>query len=158
MVTKLVPKPKPTKVKKKKRGKYISPRKCLEIQLDKVFSEYIKLRDNYHCVICNTDQSPQCGHLITRSCSRLRWDPRNAACQCAGHNLQHEYRPEIFTNWYIQEHGLEVYKELCRLSQIQNFKWEIEELKSILLELQFKLIDLKGRTVYAEKPGRYPKL
>jgi hypothetical protein len=158
MVSKLTPRPKPTKVKKKKRGKYISPRKRIEIQLDKVFSEYIKLRDDRKCVICGTDKLPQCGHLITRSCSRLRWDPRNAACQCAGHNLQHEYRPEIFTTWFIQTRGLETYNELYQLSQLQNFKWEIEELKSILLELQSKLIGLKERSLYAEKPGRYKSI
>ena len=147
----ICPKPKPIKAKKKKRVKYVSPRKSLEIQLDKVFSEYIKLRDDYRCCICGTDQRPQCGHLITRSCTRLRWEEKNAACQCSGHNLQHEYRPEIFTNWYIKTHGLAEYNKLYRLSQIQNFKWSVEELQEILTDLQAKLDSLKNRSVYVEK-------
>lgn len=158
MTSKLIARPKPVKQKKKKRGKYVSPRKLLERDLDKVFAEYIKLRDDYKCVICGTDRQPQCGHLVTRSCTRLRWSTENAACQCAGHNLQHEYRPEIFTNWYIQAHGVETYKELYRLSQIPAFRWSIEELESILSELQSKLDNLKGRAVYNEPTGRYESI
>ena len=151
----LTPKPKPEKTKKKRKGKYIGPRKCLEIQLDKVFSEYIKLRDDYHCVICGTDQQPQAGHLITRSCARLRWHKLNGHCQCASHNLQHEYRPEIYTSWFIGTYGVDEYNRLYELSQIPAFKWSEEELQTMLEALQSDLEELKGRTVYVEKRERY---
>ena len=153
----MVPKPKPEKTKKKKRGKYVSPRKRLEIQLDDACRRYVKLRDG-RCVICGSIENPQWGHLVTCACSRLRWNLKNVNQQCRDCNFRHEIRPEIYINWFINKWGLEEWNKLYALSQIQNFRWSISELELMLVDLQDKLSQIENRSVYVEEPGRYKEL
>ena len=89
----------------------MTERKKLVKKLDKIFSEYIRARDK-RCVICGTTKNLQAGHLITRAVYATRWDENNVFAQCRSCNYTHEYRPEIFTSWYIEKFGVEKYVDL----------------------------------------------
>ena len=57
---------------------------------DKVFSLWIRNRDNNKCFTCGkqmTKTESQCGHYVSRSCFPLRWNEKNTACQCVGCNI-----------------------------------------------------------------------
>lgn len=127
----------------KKRKK--SNRKKLVKLLDKYFSIYIRTRDKNICFTCDkTLDNMQCGHLITRAKYSVRWNEKNACCQCAGCNLKHEYYPEIFTQKYINKFGIDQYNELVQksneLSDYSNTELElmIEFFKKKIKELEDK--------------------
>ena len=99
----------------------MKPRKRAVQKADTAFSRYIRARDNWTCFTCgrvgyDRDGIMQCGHLITRAKYATRWNELNAVCQCSGCNMRHEYQPEILTDMWIQENGVEYYHELVRLS------------------------------------------
>ncbi len=93
-------------------------RRNLIERLDKVFADYIKARDNYTCVVCGSKQNIQAGHLITRVNYSTRWDEMNCFAQCRSCNFMHEYRPEIFTLWFIEKYGQETYEKLVQKSRM----------------------------------------
>lgn len=92
--------------------------KQLKKKLDTYFANHIRRMYKECCTPDGKCGGPiQAGHLITRGALRTRWDERNCFGQCRNHNLLHEYRPEIMTQWYISRFGLEKYKELVSLSR-----------------------------------------
>ena len=95
-----------------------SERKKLVKKLDKVFSEYIRLRDGYKCVLCGSRINIQAGHLITRGKYSTRWDEDNVFAQCRSCNYRHEYQPEIYTSWYIEKFGENRYLDLVEKSNV----------------------------------------
>ena len=98
-----------------------SPRKKLVVELDRVFSLYIRRRDG-RCVLCEKVEGLTCGHLLTRTAFSTRWDVDNCFGQCAGCNLRHEHKPEYFTQWYINKFSLRKYNELIeRHHKIKKF-------------------------------------
>lgn len=107
-------------------------RKKLIRELDKYFSLIVREK-NKKCFTCGSMQNLTCGHLITRSNYITRWDFDNAETQCVSCNLTHEYRPEIFTNAYIEKYGLEKYQKL------------VEKSRRSKKYLNFELLDLLDR-------------
>jgi len=79
-------------------------RKQVVKKLDAEFSKFIRNRDK-RCVLCGTTENLQCGHLLTRVAYSTRWDEVNCHCQCRSHNLEHEYRPHVFTQWFLRKFG-----------------------------------------------------
>lgn len=142
-----------TREKKPKRVPASTRRKRLIKQLDEVCSLYVRKRDG-RCVTCGSIDQPQCGHLVSRACYALRWDERNVHQQCAGCNLRHEFRPEIYTAWYIAEYGLPEYEKLYADS-IAPRKWNEVELRTRLDEITALYEALQGRAVYEESPAMY---
>lgn len=114
-----------------------SKRKKLVIALDRIFSLYIRQRDDNRCFTCGTTENPTCGHLFTRACYSTRWDERNAMCQCSGCNFRHEFNPHIFTNAYINKFGLVQYQKMYAL-HARSQKLGIKELEQILNQLKQK--------------------
>lgn len=110
-----------------------SKRKKLVSKLDKIFSEYIRKRDNNKCAVCGTNQKPTCGHLFSRVNYSTRWDEENSYCQCAGCNLRHEMNFEPFRRIVEARLGKEKYDELYhRHIAIRKYKdYELEELIEI---------------------------
>ena len=82
-----------------------NPRKTLENKLDKLCSEYIKLRDKHQCQYggakCDGNQM-QWSHVIPRTAGkRLRWNPQNSKCLCAYHHKLWWHSNVIeATNWF----------------------------------------------------------
>ena len=115
---------------------------------DKIHSvmREIRLRDEPRCVICGDDGSKSClqlGHLITRGANSVRFDWRNLHTQCLICNNIHEYRPEIYTLWFINKYGKEEYESLVRDSK-QIKQWKMGELRELLEEMK-ELRDLSKR-------------
>jgi hypothetical protein len=134
-------KPKPIKeVKVRKPRKKKSSRQLYERELDTLVRSIVIFRDKF-CV-CPPPKNGhsvvlQPGHLITRGKESVKWDLRNVHCQCSGCNLTHEFRPERFTNWYIQRFTADSYmtlvadsEEVCKMSVD-----ELMELRSQLTEI-----------------------
>ena len=110
-----------------------NPRKLLIKKADSLLSRYIIRRDG-QCVTCGSSSQLTNGHLISRVCFALRWDLRNCNCQCVGCNLRHEYRPEIYTQWFIRKYGVEEYEKMVQKSyQIE--KVNIPYLNSLIEKL-----------------------
>lgn len=89
-------------------------RQKLVAKLDKVFSEYIRARDDGKCVTCGSTERPTCGHIFSRSAYSTRWDPDNAFCQCWGCNYKHEFDPYPLTEYAREFHGKKKYDEVHR--------------------------------------------
>jgi hypothetical protein len=134
-------KPKPIKeVKVRKPRKKKTSRQLYERELDTLVRSIVILRDKF-CV-CPPPKNGhsvvlQPGHLITRGKESVKWDLRNVHAQCSSCNLTHEFRPERFTNWYIQNFNVDSYtklvadsEEVCKMSVD-----ELMELRSQLTEI-----------------------
>ena len=121
-------------------------RKKIVKKLDKIFSEYIRARDNYRCFTCgqvgsSADGIMQCGHLFSRVNYVTRWDEYNSNCQCRSCNMIHEYNPHIYTIAFIDEFGLEKYKELD-FKHNQSFKISTPDLITMAEYYKQKLKEL----------------
>ncbi len=113
-----------------------TPIKKLEDQCDRLFRQYILLRDHNLCYCGKPadDRPMQCGHLITRAAKSVRWLPLNAHACHAGCNYLHEFRPEIYTSWFLQTHGKDTYDMLVQMSH-RPVKNTVETLTSTALAL-----------------------
>lgn len=80
----------------------------LKAKLDKLFSEYIRLRDSDHrgvckCISCGKETAAfggatHAGHFMSRRHLATRWDEKNVNSQCAGCNTfrgGEQYRQSI---------------------------------------------------------------
>ena len=119
-------------------------RKTLRLRADKVFSEYIRKRDNYKCFTCGKVGSPadgvmQCGHLFSRVNFSTRWDEDNAFCQCRGCNMRHEYDFEVFRAAYVAARGQEAYDALHRKHR-EVKKFSDADLLEIIYEYETKFL------------------
>lgn len=95
-------------LKKKKHS-----RKWLVRNLDKIFSEFIRLRDQ-KCVLCFSKIDLTCGHIFSRTAYSTRWDEENCHCQCWGHNFSHTYDPYPYLLWFQNKFGKEKLDALHR--------------------------------------------
>lgn len=128
------------KIKKKK------PRKKLKVstmvkRVDKVFSEYIRLRDNYICFTCGKEGN-EAGHFISRRYKSVRWDERNVNTQCgycnrflSGNMVEYFVRME-------EKYGREVIDELMEKKN-QFAKFSVSDLLELEEEYKKKLETLK---------------
>jgi hypothetical protein len=92
----------------------------LEKKLDRVFSEYVRLRaaDNSGCCQCVTCgkfyywKNIHCGHFISRSVKAVRFNERNTAPQCARCNSFRQGEWLKFRQWLINAYGKEEVESL----------------------------------------------
>lgn len=108
--------------------------------IDKIHAEMrlIRLTQEPQCVTCggtHGDSVLQLGHLITRGANSTRFDWRNLHTQCRICNNIHEYRPEIYNNWFVNKYGLEEYNQLVYDSR-QIKQWKMRELRDLLEEMK----------------------
>jgi len=124
-----------------KKNKRKRQKSSLIKELDRLFSLIVRTKQPF-CFCCGTKDNLTCGHLISRTVYSVRWDFDNARTQCIKCNLLHEYRPEIFTNLWIKENGLNKYQELIKKTQNKiKFKnsdllKKIEDFSKILKEFE----------------------
>lgn len=88
---------------------------ALKKKLDNVFSLYIRLRDHGTCISCGTVgeiKAMQCGHYVSRACLPLRFDERNANCQCPRCNLFLHGNLIDYRIALIDKYGLEAVETL----------------------------------------------
>lgn len=125
---------KPKKLKK-------TPLKKLKVQLDKLMSELVILRDA-SCVTCGKRENLTNGHLLTRGHMSTRWNLKNCNCQCVGCNFYHEKDPSRYTSWFLKVYGVTEYEKLRdEFTTIK--KWNREALQRVESELKSHIAQLK---------------
>ena len=145
-----------------------SPIKKLKKELDTLCSQYVRIRDDYTCVICGVynpiwtrgdPTSAECGHLLSRTVSALRFDLRpdgNLHVNCHRCNVTHggqhfRFKSTIdqwpYVDWYITTFGSERWQVL-RLEGAKGKQWKAWELEQLIEETKIALEQLK-----AEKGG-----
>ena len=110
-----------------------SPRRKLVSEADRVFSLWIRNRDNKqygHCVFCKKPIE-HCFHFITRAKYSVRWDELNCTSSCRSCNYSMEYNPHPFIKWFLDKHGLATYEALI-LKSNQIAKFSTEDLQGII--------------------------
>lgn len=117
-------------------------RKSLVKAADRAFSRYIVARDK-RCVTCGRRVNLQCGHLFSRTAYSTRWNPMNAACQCAGCNINHEGDPLPLTDYMVATWGREKIDELHALYH-QPFKYKDYQLVELARYFTAKADALNG--------------
>ena len=110
--------------------------KMLKKKLDVAFSDYIRYRGDYvKCVTCGKVAPPkemQAGHYISRSCMALRWDERNVFIQCIGCNIFKKGAYPEYTEFIINNYGIEHLNWLLRMkNEIKH--WTTDELKELII-------------------------
>ena len=120
-------------------------------KLDKVFSQYIRLRNAdsmgvAECVTCGKRdhwKKQQCGHFQSRKHYTTRWDEVNCQVQCAGCNVfkyGEQYKFGIYLDQHFGEGTAEgllqksrqtiKYSNIELLAMIERYEFEIKELHS----------------------------
>lgn len=99
-----------------------NPIKTLRNKLDRVFSEWIRRRDANDdgmgpCITCGRWAKLQCGHFIKRQHQAVRWNPWNAAGQCAYCNHRLHGNEGEFYVALVSVYGQHKVDELMRLKQ-----------------------------------------
>ena len=95
-------------------------------KLDKVFSQFIRLRDSDEngfgqCCTCSKRihwKEAHCGHFISRRHLGTRWDERNTALQCAYCNLYCQGQQYFFSVSIKERWGRDTVDELISLSKV----------------------------------------
>lgn len=121
-------------------------RKKLKTKLDKVFSEFIRERDDYVCITCGVTRNThviQCGHLFSRVSNSTRWDEKNAFAQCAGCNYRHEFDFETYRRRWVEKFSNAEY-DLLYAKFSQTTKFALIDLEIMIELYKNKLINLKN--------------
>lgn len=129
-----------TEKPKKKKAESISK---IRDKIDKVFNEYIRLRDGA-CVICGNIESLQCSHYWGKKARpAVRWDELNAHAMCAKcHFLHHHGHEAIYADFMYTQYGKGKVDELTKKSTGQS-KWNRSELDGKLTYWKGKLHEIK---------------
>jgi 5-methylcytosine-specific restriction endonuclease McrA len=119
----------------------------LEKKLDRVFSEYIRLRvadegGTVECVTCGKlmywKDGAQCGHFIKRSNRATRWEETNCHVQCVGCNKWRNGMEAEHSEHIIKTYGVEAYHRLNRLKRT-TAKFTRSDLEQMILFYKAKL-------------------
>lgn len=109
----------------------VLPKNKLEQKLDRVFSKFIRKRDNYKCVTCGKAGN-EAGHYEKRSHRSTRWDEINVNCQCTACN---KYRGGNLANYALflrRKYGEDILEKIRekRDNYFQPTKhWLLEQIK-----------------------------
>lgn len=103
-------------------GEVLHTRSWWEGKYWEAYSEYIRARDGFRCVMKDIPGHVcagvlQAGHIIPRGKRAIKYDERQVFAQCSGGNKAHHHWPQEYTNWFIQKFGQQVYDELVILSR-----------------------------------------
>jgi len=91
-------------------------------KLDKMFSNYIRKRDDYTCQFCGSIFDPferyglqglDCSHFWGRAAKSVRFDPENADALCSGCHMTHEGNKQgAYRDFKIDQLGQDAYDNL----------------------------------------------
>ena len=117
-------------------------------QLDKVFSQYIRLKyanlDGFvDCFTCGRSyhwKKIQCGHFMSRARYATRWDEENCRPQCYGCNVMQQGRQYEFAKGLDAES--EGKADAMHVASLQTVKYQTWELEEMIVEYQDKLSKL----------------
>lgn len=92
---------------KKKTKKKVSKKPTVK-QLDKLWSEVVRLRDKYTCCVCGeTDRRKiQAMHIIGRGEWVIRWELANGIAGCTKCHKFYTHRPGAWQNWLEENYTI----------------------------------------------------
>jgi len=129
---------------KTKRGK--THKQLVKEELDKVFSIYIRLRDNRVCITCGKQfemMYAQAGHFVSRKYNSLRWDEYNVNCQCRGCNVMQSGRLDEYAFKLRSKYGEKILDYLQEKKH-QTFKPETQWMIEKVNYYREKVIELEA--------------
>ena len=99
----------------------------------KVFSLWIRNRDNWICYTCGAQRKGagmHAGHFVPRSHNSTLFDPMNNHAQCATCNIWKRGEPGIYASRLLKEYGREAFEDLVKRGrETKQFKpSELEEI------------------------------
>ena len=102
------------KKKAKKRRKRLPKISSLRNKLDKLFNQYIRLRDGA-CILTGEKENLSCSHYYDkRNNPYLRWDERNAhAMTIKKHWLHHHGKAPDYALWMFKKYGIKFMGQLA---------------------------------------------
>jgi len=93
--------------------------KQLKKILDDTFEYYVRVRDNWTCIICgvyipNNKKEMHAGHFIDRGITATRWHEKNVNAQCAIDNAREHFSKNKvpYTLKMIEKYGAGILEEL----------------------------------------------
>jgi hypothetical protein len=118
-------------------------------RLWKVFSEYIRRRDQGKCFTCSTVQEwkdTDAGHYIPAGQSNpaLYFSEKNVNCQCTSCNRYKHGNLTVYAVRLQDKHGVGVLQELDTLKHL-HVKWNSWTYKIKTDEYKQKIAELKGQ-------------
>ena len=92
-------------------------RKGLVRECDKAFSDLVRERDGWRCVLCGEKDRDllDAGHFLDRGHFATRWSEMNVHCQCKSCNNLHRYDKWPYTEWMLNKYGQKRIDELHRI-------------------------------------------
>lgn len=118
---------------KKKLNKKLSVLR-LKKEADRVFSLWIRARDNHICFTCNRKLDPkqsQNGHYVSRSHNSLRYDERNCHVQCMACNVFKHGAMDVYALKLIAKYGDNILIDLQR-EKNKVKQWTIKGLQELI--------------------------
>lgn len=146
--------------------KKVVPLRKLIKHLDKVFSEYVRLRDSdwrglATCISCGKKapwKEYHAGHYISRVHYSTRWNEYNVNAQCPGDNLfkqgasdeyalalQKKHGPDILSLLNIIKHSQVHFTRQDYLSMIADYEVKLERLKQLRSKENSAVLGAKDR-------------
>lgn len=112
-------------------------------ELDRIFSIYIRQRDNGVCISCGDTKHwkyQQNGHYVSRSHMSLRYDEKNCSCQCMSCNIFKSGNMDEYALALIRKYGKNILLELNKKKH-EIRKWSIPELQERIEYYKTKIHD-----------------
>jgi len=87
---------------KKRKYKKKSPKKKEEEELDKMWKQKVKDRDNWTCQVCNKKSTNvNAHHILPRGLKGMRWDINNGITLCAYHHTLGNWSAHKNAIWFF---------------------------------------------------------
>jgi hypothetical protein len=132
------------KKKVKNKRKHLPKLKTLRNKLDRLFNQYIRLRDGA-CILTGDTENLSCSHYYDKKNNPyLRWDERNAhAMTIKKHWLHHHGKAPDYALWMFKTYG---FKFMYKLSNDANrkVKYKRADYTKLIETYAIKISVLKG--------------
>ena len=129
----------------------------LKKKADRVFSEYVRLRDSKDiggsrigvCITCkgqigaNGQRAGQAGHFISRRFLATRWDEKNVHLQCAKCNMWGAGEQYLYSIEVDKMYGSGTAEQLYRLAN-SPYKLTVEDLRCLISKYEALVKDIKS--------------
>lgn len=117
----------------------------LKKALDKVFNEFIRLRDRGKpCVSCGKFTTLQAGHYHSCRYLSIRWDERNVNGQCVDCNVFNQGNAHGYREGMIKKYGEDIVN-LLTMKKLNRCKLTAFEVKLLIQEYETKVNYLKAK-------------
>jgi len=110
----------------------------------KIFSEYIRKRDQGVCYTCNKKdewKNMQAGHYVSRSHNSLLFDERNVHCQCRACNIFKKGNIDSYALHLTKDYGTHIL-EILDYEKHQIKQFTIMELEDLIKVYKNKILTL----------------